>query len=157
MASKIDRLSVTLVKILSARQLQSRLHEYRIVAQWARTVGPSIAHHAQPRTFKGGRLTIVVDSPAWMQQLSLMKPEIMQKLNARLGMEKIRDITMKLGEVEPTLAVPVEDDQSTMVLSADDQRRIEQCSQTIGDQEIRESVRRVFEKDLLNRKKKKRT
>src|SRR5512147_470829 len=99
MARGIDKLSTTLARILKARGLEGRLHEYRIFALWDRTVGPAIARHAQPRTLRGRKLALIVDSPAWMQQLTLMKPEIIEKLNRGLGAQTIGDLTMRLGEI----------------------------------------------------------
>ncbi len=100
MGRKLDRLSHTLGSMLKARGLGSRLDEYRVFGQWEKSVGPVIARHAQPQTVRGKKLTLVVDSPAWMQQLSLLKPQIVEKVNRNLGKETIKDIMLRLGEVE---------------------------------------------------------
>ena len=153
MAGKTNRLSVTLVKMLKAQGLEGRLQEYRVFGLWEKAVGKVIARHAQPYSLRGKKMTLVVDSPAWMQQLSLLKPEIIEKVNRRLGHNAIRDITLKLGEVAPRgdapqeLSVPVPAD-----LARDEREKIEHALQEIPDAEIRESVRRVMEKDFLNKK-----
>ncbi len=108
MKKKLDRLSYTLGSMLKARGLGSRLSEYRIFGQWEKAVGPVIARHAQPQAVRGKKLTLVVDSPAWMQQLSLLKPEIMEKVNSTLGKKTINDITLRIGEVESRAAPPEE-------------------------------------------------
>lgn len=152
MARGIDKFSKTLAGILKARGLEGRLHEYRIFAVWDRTVGPAIARHARPRTLRGRKLALVVDSPAWMQQLTLMKPEIMEKLNRELGAETIGDMTMRLGEVAP-VARPEENGVSAgEELSADERETIEQYLHDVADRETREAIRRVVEKDFISRK-----
>ena len=108
MKKKLDRLSYTLGSMLKARGLGSRLSEYRIFGQWEKAVGPVIARHAQPQAVRGKKLTLVVDSPAWMQQLSLLKPEIMEKVNSTLGKKTINDITLRIGEVESRAEPPEE-------------------------------------------------
>ena len=154
MAHKLDSLSLTLGKLLKARGLQGRLHEYRIFGQWDRSVGPVIARHAQPQAVRGTKLALVVDSPAWMQQLTLLKPEIIEKLNKSLGREAIKDITLKLGEItvdhEHVLEEP-----TAAPLGPDERATIEQYVSKIGDVATRDAVRRVIEKDFLSKKKKK--
>lgn len=151
MRAKLDKLSDTLVKMLQARGMEGRLREYRVFGQWDRTVGAVIARHAQPFSLRGKKMTLIVDSPAWMQQLSLLKPEIIEKVNRRLGHNAIRDITLKLGEVVPRgeaseeLSVPAD-------LNRDEREKIEHTIQEIPDAEIREAVRRVMEKDFLSKK-----
>jgi predicted nucleic acid-binding Zn ribbon protein len=151
MKKKLDRLSYTLGSILKARGLGSRLSEYRVFGQWEKAVGPVIARHAQPQTVRGKKLTLIVDSPAWMQQLSLLKPEIMEKVNSTLGKKTITDITLRLGEVQPR-AAPPEEPAVSNVLSQDEREKIEDHVRGISDPDTREAVRRVIEKDFLSRK-----
>jgi predicted nucleic acid-binding Zn ribbon protein len=151
MGRKLDRLSHTLGSMLKARGLGSRLDEYRVFGQWEKSVGPAIARHAQPQTVRGKKLTLVVDSPAWMQQLSLLKPQIVEKVNRNLGKETIKDITLRLGEVE-SREHPSEGPQVRTVLGRDEWEKIEDYVRDISDVDTREAVRRVIEKDFLSRK-----
>jgi predicted nucleic acid-binding Zn ribbon protein len=155
MARRIDKLSKTLARILKARGLEGRLHEYRIFGLWGRAVGPAIARHAQPRALRGRKLALIVDSPAWMQQLSLMKPELIEKLNRELGAETIGDLTMRLGEVVPSDR-PEADEGPAAELSTDERETIEQYVHDIADSETREAMKRVIEKDFITRKKRQR-
>jgi hypothetical protein len=152
MARTLDRLSVTLDKLLRARGLQDRIPEYRIFAGWERAVGPGIARHAQPRSVQRGKLAVVVDSPAWMQQLSLLSPEIMEKLNRELGRVVVRAITLKLGEVGPAHERSKTDGLTAVSLAPEERSKIERYIGSISDGETREAIRRVIEKDLLSRK-----
>ena len=152
MARTLDKFSATLGKILKARGMQARLHEYRIFSQWSRTVGSAIARHAQPRALRGGKLALVVDSPAWMQQLSLMKPEIIEKLNRNLGRETVKDLTLRLGEVETSSGGAPEERPVRAALTREEQETIEHVVQDIGDHNVREAIRRLFEKEVQTRK-----
>jgi hypothetical protein len=42
----------------------------KIEAEWPRVVGAAVARHARPGPFQDGRLTIYVDSPVWLSELS---------------------------------------------------------------------------------------
>jgi len=151
MVRRIDKLSVTLGRILKVHGLEGRLSEYRVLGRWKKAVGTVIARHAQPRSVHGRKLTIIVDSPAWMQQLSMLKPDIVEQVNRSLGREVIRDITLKLGEITASTA-PVEAPRIYTSLSREEQTQIETCLQQIHDPDIRETLRRVIEKDFLNKK-----
>lgn len=155
MARKLDKLSVTLGKILTARGMQGRLHEYRIMQTWPGAVGPAIARHAQPAAIRGGKLTLIVDSPAWMQQLALLKPELIAKLNGRLGRETVRDIILKFGEVERRGDEPPAREADAAALTGEEKEKIGACVRGIGDQDVRDALRRLLEKDELRKKRKK--
>jgi predicted nucleic acid-binding Zn ribbon protein len=152
MKRKIDRLSTTIAKILKSRGLESGLSEYKVFGNWEKTVGEVIALHAHPAMVRGKKLTLIVDSPAWMQQLSLMKPELIKKMNRDLGKESIREITLKLGEVAPPKKT-VDALPARVRLDEEERVTIERYVQEVLDPDIRDAIRRVMEKDLLSRKK----
>jgi hypothetical protein len=88
-----------------------------------------------------------------MQQLTLMKPELIEKLNGELGRETIGDLTMRLGEVAQSGRPEADEGPAGAALSADERDTIEQYVREIPDSDTREAMRRVIEKDFLNRKK----
>ncbi len=153
MARSITKFSVTLGRILKSHGMQSRLHEYRVFSEWDRMVGPAIGRHARPVALRGTKLTLVVDSPAWMQQLSLMKPEIREKLNDGLGRESVREITLRLGEITlPDAKSLPEGPGRAAALTREEQEKIERSVKDIGDDEVRGALQRVLEKDLRSKK-----
>jgi hypothetical protein len=153
-AKKLDRLSLTLGSLMRARGIQSRLSEYRIFAQWENTVGSLIAGHAQPVSVRGSKLFLAVDSPAWMQQLSLLKPEIIGKVNKSLGKNAIREIGLNLGQINVERR-PAEDEPGVAVaLSPDERAKIESTVGEIRDPDVRQALRRVMEKDFSRKKRK---
>ena len=56
---------------------------------WPAVVGPAVAKEASPTTERGGTLTIACRSSVWAQELDLMAPELVARLNERLGEERI--------------------------------------------------------------------
>lgn len=136
--------------MLKARGLQGRLSEYRILGKWEKTMGPVIARHAHPLSVRGPKLYLAVDSPAWMQQLSLLKPEIIEKVNAGLGRETIREIVLNLGEVRATAASPPEP-EVRRELTNEERMRIEETVAGLSDPDVRQALRRLMEKDFLRK------
>jgi len=56
---------------------------------WPAAVGEVIAREATPTTERGGTLTVACRSSVWAQELDLMGPELVGRLNAALGAERI--------------------------------------------------------------------
>jgi hypothetical protein len=151
MSKKIEKLSSLLNKTLASHGLTTRLKEYRVVGRWEKIVGKVIARHAQPSSLRGKKLSVVVDSSAWMQQLSLLKPEIINKVNESLGRETITDITLRLGEIA-TRDKPRMEPTALKVLDMGEREKIETYVRVISDTDTRDALRRVIEKDFLSRK-----
>jgi hypothetical protein len=149
---KVEKLSSTIERILNDRGWGAKLKEYRVFSLWQKAVGPGIARHAQPASIRGKRLTVMVDSSAWMQQLSLMKPEVLSRVNDRLGPDGIESITLKLGELERADERPEEYKPAAGNLEAGEQKRVEEYLVGVKDPEAREALKKVMEKDLLNKK-----
>lgn len=57
---------------------------------WSETVGASIAAQAQPTAERGGVLTISCSASVWSQELDLMAPEIIGRLNAGLRRGRVQ-------------------------------------------------------------------
>lgn len=53
--------------------------------RWPELVGEQIAAHARPVSLRDGRLTVVVDDPAWASQLRWLEPRLTGRLSEVLG------------------------------------------------------------------------
>jgi predicted nucleic acid-binding Zn ribbon protein len=51
---------------------------------WPDTVGPLIAEQAQPTAERRGVVTVSCSASVWAQELDLMAPDILERLNDRL-------------------------------------------------------------------------
>jgi predicted nucleic acid-binding Zn ribbon protein len=51
---------------------------------WPEVVGPAIAAEAQPTADRGGVLTVSCSASVWAQELDLMGPAIVERLNRAL-------------------------------------------------------------------------
>jgi predicted nucleic acid-binding Zn ribbon protein len=52
---------------------------------WRNAVGPTIAQEAQPTAERGGVVTVSCSASVWAQELDLMGPAILERLNRLLG------------------------------------------------------------------------
>ena len=59
---------------------------------WAEAVGEVVAAQAEPTGERDGVLTVTCASAVWAQELDLMGPELVERLNAALGSEAVRSL-----------------------------------------------------------------
>jgi predicted nucleic acid-binding Zn ribbon protein len=59
---------------------------------WPDVVGAAIAAQAHPTSERGGVLTVTCTSAVWAQELDLMAPDVVARLNTALGAESVRGL-----------------------------------------------------------------
>ena len=59
---------------------------------WAEAVGDVVAAQAEPTGERDGVLTVTCASAVWAQELDLMGPELVERINARLGSDAVRSL-----------------------------------------------------------------
>jgi hypothetical protein len=57
----------------------------RVQRVWAETVGAAIAREAEPVSERGGVITVACRSAVWAQELDLLAPDVIERLNGALG------------------------------------------------------------------------
>ena len=59
---------------------------------WPAAVGALVAAHATPTADRGGTLVVTCDAAVWAQELDLMAPDLVGRLNAALGTDAVRGL-----------------------------------------------------------------
>ncbi len=78
-----QRLGDALERYLEKSGLTDRLAQASVVEQWPQLVGQRIAAVCHPESVsQDGTLFVRVTSGAWMQELQLMTPDILERLRA---------------------------------------------------------------------------
>lgn len=137
-----------LEEVLEQRGMEQKLREYRAWQVWEQVVGGQIAHHARPLRLREGVLEVRVDQPIWMQQLQLMAPQILAKLNRALGEELIGSIFWRRGSLKPVepLTPPAEPPPELPPLAARNQEAIAAATAPLQDTELRSSLDSLLSK-----------
>jgi hypothetical protein len=153
MANKRERMPrpVAVNELLSAvfrgTPTEKRLKEGCIWQVWDSAVGKQIASRARPVSFRAGTLTVAVTSAPWMQQLSFLKKGIMEKLNAYLGEEIVRDLYLKAGV--PSRPAPSPSPPKTYrALTSKEELRVAEVADIVTDPELRGSLARLYARYL---------
>jgi predicted nucleic acid-binding Zn ribbon protein len=78
---------------MAIEALADRLAPQTLLAQvqrvWPEVVGETIGAEATPTGDRGGTLQITCRSAVWAQELDLMGPEVVGRLNAALGWDAV--------------------------------------------------------------------
>jgi predicted nucleic acid-binding Zn ribbon protein len=73
--------------------LAQRVDQATIIPDWPRLVGPQIAAVTTPQSISAnGTLFVHVTTNAWMNELSLLEPELLRSLNAKADRVPVRRI-----------------------------------------------------------------
>ncbi len=119
----------------------------RLSDAWVGLVGPVISSHTCPSDLRDGILFLLVDSPVWMQQLSFLKAEMLEKLSGY----GIADIMLRLGRVERRGRTVVEKlyaKRKKRVLSDPELQLIDNCVNGVENQDLKHHVERLIRKAL---------
>lgn len=82
-----------LSRYLEGKGLAGRVEQAGIIPEWEELVGTRIAAVTEPKTIAAnGTLFVTVTTNAWMNELSLLEPELLRLLNARTGRIPVRKI-----------------------------------------------------------------
>ncbi|MDP9132552.1 MAG: DUF721 domain-containing protein [Nitrospirota bacterium] len=102
--SRLDSFSSILAGLAHRLGLESKLFEGRLRRQWPDIVGEPIATHTRPDQIRFKKLTVFVHNSVWLQQLSFLKPVLLQKVNAMAGQALVTEIVLRIGEFSASRA-----------------------------------------------------
>ena len=88
----------TFQKAFAQLGLAHRFQESTLLEHWLELVGPTLSAHCQPRNIRRGILTITVDHPAWVHQITLAhKADMLHAIQNRFPHLKVKEITLRIG------------------------------------------------------------
>jgi predicted nucleic acid-binding Zn ribbon protein len=73
-------------------QIRAKLYQTRVEKMWAELMGPVISGYTRRIKLDGQILLIFIDSASLKQELSIMKDQILSRVNERLGEDYVREV-----------------------------------------------------------------
>ena len=116
--------------------------------KWEEIVGDRLAKNASPHKLTNNILTIKVSNSAWIQQLSFIKLDLMNKLNENLSLT-IKDIMFK---VDTSKREKPKNKPTDINLTEDDLLFVEENIKAIEDIETRNSFKKLMISSLLQQR-----
>ncbi len=152
----LQRLGNVLQGILKKHSIFLDSEEQRLLAIWQEAVGTQISAQTRPDRLKRNTLFVKVSSSVWMQQLHVLKQEIIEKINQPLGKQLIKNIHFYIGDI-PT-RIPTNSyhgpsfSPDSYPLKDKDKKLIEKSIAQVEDPELKEILRRVMTKNIIRRR-----
>ncbi len=103
-----DSVGSVLKSLVHRHGMEGKLLEYRLRQRWSEIAGERIAAHTCPDGIRFRRLYLIVENSVWLQQLTFLKPTLLENINAAAtgpgGPPAVTDIVLRVGNVarEPT-------------------------------------------------------
>ena len=89
---EVKRIGELILRNLREQGLETPLQQKRLMAAWPEVMGEMIAGYTQDLFIKNQTLFVHLTNPALRADLSMMRHEIVKKLNAAVGSQVIADI-----------------------------------------------------------------
>lgn len=147
--------------LLSA-DLAQALRPHMAKVYWEGVVGPQVSGATQVLSVRGGDTLVVrTKNSVWANELTLLKTDILSRLNRAIGGRVLTDIRFEIGALEPKPVeavkepLPTMSDLESIALPVDVQRRIADAAVEIGDDALRDRIQaaltRVAQADAWKR------
>jgi predicted nucleic acid-binding Zn ribbon protein len=141
-----NSLAAVLKKVLKNKGWEKKVREHRVFEVWEDEVGGPIAENTRPKSVSRGVLFVIAKSSVWVQELTLKKPEIMKRLNSRLGEALIKDIKFAQGEI--TAKENKENPSKSQSRIEVDRKIVDNYTKDIGDEDLKKTIGDVLSKAL---------
>ena len=89
---EVKSISDLLNKFLRAEGLEVPLQQKRIIDSWETVVGKIVASYTREKFIKNQTLFVKIINPALRQDLSMMRTQLVKRLNAQVGAMVIVDV-----------------------------------------------------------------
>ena len=94
----VKSLGRVLARVLKGKRFYEKKRYGALVEAWRQTVGEEVAAHTRISRFDHGRLTVEVDTPILMHELTgFLRSAILQQIQSAPGGEDVADLRFRLG------------------------------------------------------------
>lgn len=137
----------SIVKALfSDMGIAPRIEQHQVWFIWDKVVGAQIAAHARPASIRNNVLEVRVDHAVWMQQLQLLKPQILTKINRQLNCTPIESMYLRRKPPEAPLQKDPEPELVLPELSAMEVQKVKRMVAPIKDAQVRSAMFELLSK-----------
>lgn len=139
--------------------ITKRYNAESAIYHWREIVGPKIASNAMPLSVQRDLLFVAVSSPVWGHHLSMMKQDIISKINTFIGDNLIRDIRFQAGYLKDN-----QNEENTgqeaknsiklhnIKLDESEQKAVQKIVSAVQDDELRQKLCRLVKNDIALKK-----
>ncbi len=97
-SNKPEAVGDILDRLLRSLEIDRKIDEGKALELWPKAAGDRLAMVTRATSVIRGKMTVDCRSPVWAQECRMLKAELVEKLNAGLGREIVKDIVFRTGE-----------------------------------------------------------
>jgi len=90
-----ERLKDVIEDFFNAYGLKEQYLQNRIICGWQEIMGPMVARHTNDLFIKGNKLFLYLDSAPLRHELTMIKAQVIKKVNEAVGVEMIKELIIK--------------------------------------------------------------
>lgn len=144
-------LSEMLEKLVAGLGPENPMETARLFGAWEQIVGPEVAGRCSPTSLKKGVLKVQADSAAWASEFRYLAPEVINRINQRLGkgvVTKIEPWVPAAGgkglKAPSRSSLKTPKNQAVVAPTAVDLEEAESLTGGIADQRLAEATKRAL-------------
>lgn len=138
-------------KFLEKNPEISKQYKLNLCLIWKEVVGDIISNISYPYLLKDNTLEVLVKNTTWLNQLRLMKKDIINKLNDTVGSIVIEEIEFKLDKRKKSENITGKETfKIQQPVSEEVLERINQSIKNVKDRELSNLLKRIFLKSYTH-------
>jgi predicted nucleic acid-binding Zn ribbon protein len=91
-----------LESVLRSCNLWHGYQQYQLVLSWPEIVGSPLSEVTRAEQISNGVMMVLVKDSVWSYHLTMMKPQLIEKLNIYAGSKVVKDIFFKIDNSDDT-------------------------------------------------------
>ncbi len=140
-----------ILKFIEKNHEISRQYQLDLCSIWREVVGDVISNISYPDLLKDNTLEVLVKNATWLNQLRIMKKDIINKFNLTLGRNFIEDIEFKLDRRKKVENKKLEDNIWTeRPINYKVVQEINDILKNIKDKDIKKLLKSIFIKSYTH-------
>ncbi len=140
-----------ILKFIEKNPEISRQYQLDLCSIWREVVGDVISNISYPDLLKDNTLEVLVKNATWLNQLRIMKKDIINKFNLTLGRNFIEDIEFKLDRRKKVENKKLEDNIWTeRPINYKVVQEINDILKNIKDKDIKKLLKSIFIKSYTH-------
>ncbi|MBC7332912.1 MAG: DUF721 domain-containing protein [Actinobacteria bacterium] len=97
MGEGAEKIDFILKELISGLNIERKIRQAKLFNHWCEIVGENISKKTEPRKLVNGVLYIQVVNSMWANELSLMCPKLIEKINSFVGEDVVKQIKFRVG------------------------------------------------------------
>ena len=91
----VKSLTEILGQCLRENGLETPMNQTHVIESWEKVAGPVVARYTEDKYIRNQTLFVKITNPALRADLSMIRSELVKKLNAHVGAQLITDIRFR--------------------------------------------------------------